>query len=54
MSHPDPAGAPDLRPFRGGDVLENPVTRESARILELPDNPERHAKAELLAVVWRT
>ncbi len=52
MSHPDPAAAPDLRPFRVGDVLENPVTRELARILELPDeNPERRTKAELLAVV---
>ena len=52
MSHPDPAATPDLRPFRVGDVLENPMTRESARILELPDeNPERRTKAELLAVV---
>ena len=52
MSHPDPAATPDLRPFRVGDVLENPVTRELARILELPDeNPDRRTKAELLAVV---
>ena len=52
MPHPDPAAAPDHRPFRVGDVLENPVTRESARILELPDeSPDRRTRAELLAVV---
>ncbi len=51
MSHPDPTAPPDLRPFRAGDELHNPVTGEFARILELPDqNPERRARAELLAV----
>ena len=52
MSHPDPGAPPDLRPFRVGDELHNPVTGEFARILELPDdNPERRTRAELLAVV---
>jgi len=35
-----------------GDSLENPVTGEFARILELPwENPEGRGRAELLAVV---
>lgn len=52
MSHPDPAGPPDLRPFTVGDELVNPVTGEYSRILELPwQNPEGRASAELLAVV---
>jgi len=52
VSHPDPAGPADLRPFRVGDELQNPVTGEFARILELPwENPEGRGRAELLAVV---
>ena len=52
MSHPDPNGPPDVTPFRVGDVLENPVTRERATILELPDaNPEGRVVAELTALV---
>jgi mannose-6-phosphate isomerase-like protein (cupin superfamily) len=52
MSHPDPAGPSDLRPWRVGDELTNPVTREYARLLELPwQNPEHRSRAELQAVV---
>jgi len=52
MSHPDPDGPPDLTPIHVGEVWENPVTRERATILELPDtNPERRAAAELTALV---
>lgn len=52
MAHPDPHGPADLRPFRIGDELVNPVTREYSRILELPwQNPEGRATGELLAVV---
>lgn len=52
MSHPDPNAPPDLTPIRIGEVLENPVTRERATILELPwKNPERRAVAELTALV---
>jgi mannose-6-phosphate isomerase-like protein (cupin superfamily) len=52
VSHPDPAGPADLRPFRVGDELQNHVTGEFARILELPwENPEGRGRAELLAVV---
>lgn len=52
MSHPDPHGPADLRPFRVGDELVNPVTREYSRILELPwQNPQGRATGELLAVV---
>ncbi len=36
MSHPDPTAPPDLRPFRVGDDLTNPVTGEYAKIIELP------------------
>lgn len=36
MSHPDPNGPVATQPFRVGDELENPVTREHAVILELP------------------
>ncbi len=50
MSHPDPNGPPDLTPIQVGEVLENPVTRESATLLELPNtNPEGRAVAELTA-----
>lgn len=52
MSHPDPNAPPDLTPIQIGEVLENPVTRERATILELPwKNPERRAVAELTALV---
>jgi quercetin dioxygenase-like cupin family protein len=52
MSHPDPYGPPDRRPIQIGEVWENPVTRERATILELPDrNPEGRAVAELIALV---
>jgi len=52
MSHPDPNGPPDLRPFQVGDVLENPVTRERAALVELPrNNPEGRSVAELTALV---
>ena len=52
MSHPDPNGAPDLRPIEVGEVWENPVTRERATILELPNkNPEGRVTAELTALV---
>ena len=52
MSHPDPNGPPDTTPVQAGEVWENPVTRERATILELPQhNPERRAVAELVARV---
>ena len=52
MSHPDPNGAPDLRPIEIGEVWENPVTRERAVILERPwDNPAGRATGELTALV---
>ena len=52
MSHPDPTGPADLRPFRVGDQLQNPVTGEFAHIRELPwENAEGRGSAELLAVV---
>lgn len=52
MSHPDPNAPAATEPYRVGDVLENPVTREHAVILELPwQNPEGRARAELLARV---
>jgi quercetin dioxygenase-like cupin family protein len=52
MSHPDPNGAPDLRPIQIGEVWENPVTLERATIVERPtDNPDRRSVAELLALV---
>lgn len=50
MSHPDPAAPPDTRPIRVGEVLENPVTRERALVVEVPwENPEGRAVAELTA-----
>ena len=52
MSHPDPSGAPATQPWRVGDVMWNPVTRERAVILETPmDNPVGRARAELTALV---
>jgi quercetin dioxygenase-like cupin family protein len=52
MGHPDPSGPPDLRPWQVGDELVNPVTKEWARILELPwQNPEGRSRAEMVAAV---
>ncbi|HKO25913.1 MAG TPA: cupin domain-containing protein [Solirubrobacteraceae bacterium] len=51
MSHPDLSAAPDLRPIEPGEVLENPVTRERATIIELPwQNAEGRAVAEMTAL----
>jgi quercetin dioxygenase-like cupin family protein len=51
VSHPDLSAAPDLRPIEPGEVLENPVTRERATIIELPwQNPEGRAVAEMTAL----
>ena len=51
MSHPDPNAAPDRTPIEVGEVWENPVTGEYARLVELPwRNPEERAVAELRAV----
>lgn len=51
MSHPDLSTAPDLRPIEPGEVLENPVTRERATIIELPwQNTEGRAVAEMTAL----
>ena len=51
MSHPDPQGPPDLTPIQVGEVLENPVTGERGKILELPwQNPEDRAVVELTAL----
>ena len=52
MSHPDPYGPEDRTPIQIGEILENPVTGERAKILELPwKNPEGRATAELTALV---
>jgi quercetin dioxygenase-like cupin family protein len=51
MSHPDPAAPPDTRPIEVGEVLENPVTRERAVIVDLPWlNDEGRSVAELTAL----
>jgi quercetin dioxygenase-like cupin family protein len=51
-SHPDPNGAPDLRPLQVGEIWENPATNERATIVELPySNPENRVTAELTALV---
>jgi quercetin dioxygenase-like cupin family protein len=51
MSHPDPSAPPDLRPFEPGDILESPVTRERAVIIEPPwSNAEGRAIAEMTAL----
>ena len=51
MSHPDAYAPPDRTPIQIGEVWENPITRERATILELPDqNPERRVVGELLAL----
>jgi quercetin dioxygenase-like cupin family protein len=52
MSHPDPHGPLDRTPIRVGEVWENPITRERATIIELPNqNSERRAVAQLIARV---
>jgi quercetin dioxygenase-like cupin family protein len=52
VAHPDPNGPPNLTPIVVGEVWENPVTKERATVLELPDeNPEHRATAELTALV---
>lgn len=52
MSHPEPSGPPDLTPVQVGEVWENPVTRERAKVVEIPYmNPEGRATAELTALV---
>jgi quercetin dioxygenase-like cupin family protein len=52
VSHPDPHGRSDLTPIQVGEVWENPVTGERAKILELPtNNPEGRATSELTALV---
>jgi mannose-6-phosphate isomerase-like protein (cupin superfamily) len=51
MSHPDPDGEPDRRPIEVGEVWENPVTKELARVIELPwRNPDGRLVAELRAL----
>jgi len=51
VSHPDLSAGPDLRPIEPGEVLENPVTRERATIIELPwQNAEGRAVAEMTAL----
>ena len=52
LSHPDPHGPPDRTPIEIGEVWENPVTGERARIVERPwDNAARRGIAELTALV---
>ncbi len=52
MSHPDPNGPAATRPWRIGDELDNPVTKEHARILEAAwQNPQGRARAEMIARV---
>lgn len=52
MSHPDLNVPPDLTPIQVGEIYENPVTGERAKVLELPwTNPEGRAVAEMTALV---
>jgi quercetin dioxygenase-like cupin family protein len=52
VSHPDPNEPAATLPWRAGDEMWNPVTRERAVILETPlDNPVGRARAELTALV---
>ena len=52
MSHPDPNGPAATRAWRIGDELDNPVTKEHARIIEAPwQNPQGRARAEMIARV---
>lgn len=48
MSHPDPNGPAATQPWRVGDELWNPVTREHAVLLEAPLG---RARAEMTALV---
>ena len=51
MSHPDLLAPPDTRPIEVGEVWENPVTLESAVIVDLPWlNDEGRAAGILTAV----
>lgn len=51
MAHPDSNGAPDLTPWRVGDVMENPCAGERAIMQVLPWlDPEGRAAAEMTAV----
>lgn len=51
MSHPDPDARPDTRPIEPGEVWTNPVTLESAVLVELPwRNDEGRAVADLTAL----
>ncbi len=51
MSHPDPDAAPDLQPFEVGEIVENPVTKERAVILEMPwQNAYGRSVSELTAL----
>jgi quercetin dioxygenase-like cupin family protein len=50
-SHPDPNGPPDRRPIEVGEVWENPVTGEYAKLLELPwQNQQGRGVGELIAL----
>lgn len=52
MSHPDPNGPRATQPWRIGDELWNPVTKERAIILErASDNATGRARAEMTALV---
>ena len=52
MSHPASDPVPDLPPIKVGEIWENPVTHERARLVELPwQNPEGCVVAELTASV---
>jgi len=52
VSHPAPDLNADLAAIVPGEVWENPVTGERAKLIELPwQNPEGHAVAELTALV---
>lgn len=52
MSHPAPDLHADLAAIVPGEVWENPVTGERAKLIELPwQNPEGRAVAELTALV---
>jgi quercetin dioxygenase-like cupin family protein len=52
MSHPDPAGPPDLTPIEAGEIWENPVTAERVTVVQTPwQSPDGRAVAELTALV---
>ncbi len=51
VSHPDRAAPPDRRPIEPGEIWENPVTRERARIIDVPwQNADDRAVVELTAL----